>query len=61
MSMSRYTLFNLVNKIQAEPCKHDTVWTGPARTVKHGTHITYCKTKNPIDFQGQESKVKVKR
>ena len=40
-------------------CKHDTDWTIPARTVKLGTHTTYDKRTNPIDFQGQGSKVKV--
>ena len=42
-------------------CKHDTDWTVPARTLKLGTLTTYDKTKNPIDFQGQGSKVKVTR
>ena len=40
-------------------CKHDTDRTVSARTVKLGTHITHDKRKNPIDFQGHESKVKV--
>ena len=40
-------------------CKHDRDWTVPARTVKLGTHTTYDKRTNPIDFQGQGSKVKV--
>ena len=42
-------------------CKHDTDWTVPARVVKLGTHTTYDKRMNPIDFQGKRSKVKVKR
>ena len=40
-------------------CRHDTDRTISARTVKLGTHITYDKRKNPIDFQGHGSKVKV--
>ena len=40
-------------------CKHDTDWTVAARTVKLGTHTTYDKRTNLIDFQGQGSKVKV--
>ena len=40
-------------------CKHDIDQTVSARTVKLGTHITYDKGKNPIDFQGHGSKVKV--
>ena len=40
-------------------CKHDTDRTISAMTVKLGTHITYDKRKNPIDFQGHGSKVKV--
>ena len=40
-------------------CKHDRDWTVPARTVKLGTHTTYDKRTNPIDYQGQGSKVKV--
>ena len=40
-------------------CKHDTDWTVPARTFKFGTLTTYDKRTNPIDFQGQGSKVKV--
>ena len=40
-------------------CKHDTDWTVAARTLKLGTHTTYDKRTNPIDFQGQGSKVKV--
>ena len=40
-------------------CKHDTDWTIAARTVKLGTLTTYDKRTNPIDFQGQGSKVKV--
>ena len=44
-----------------KPCKRDTDWTVPARTVKLGTHTTYDKRKNPIDFQGQGSKVRVTR
>ena len=40
-------------------CKHDTDWTVAARTVKLGTHTTYDKRTNPIDFQGRRSKVKV--
>ena len=39
--------------------KHDRDWTVPARTVKLGTHTTYDKRTNHIDFQGQGSKVKV--
>ena len=42
-------------------CKHDTDWTVPARTFKLGTLTTYDKRRNPIDFQGQGSKVKVTR
>ena len=42
-------------------CKHDTDWTVSARAVKLGTHNTYDKRTNPIDFQGQGSKVKVTR
>ena len=42
-----------------EACKHDRDWTVPVRTVKLGTHTTYDKRTNPIDFQGQGSKVKV--
>ena len=42
-------------------CKHHTDRTLSARTVKLGTHITYDKRKNPIDFQGHGSKVKVTR
>ena len=42
-------------------CRHDTDRTISARTVKLGTHITYDKRKNPIDFQGHGSKVKVTR
>ena len=42
-------------------CKHDTDWTVSARTVKLGTHTTYDKRMNPIDFQGLGSKVKVTR
>ena len=42
-------------------CKHDTDWTVWARTVKLGTLTTYDKRINPIDFQGQGSKVKVTR
>ena len=42
-------------------CKHDTDWTVPARTFKLGTLTTYDKRTNPIDFQGQGSKVKVTR
>ena len=37
-------------------CRHDTDWTVWARTVKLGTHTTYDKRTNPIDFQGQGSK-----
>ena len=44
-----------------KPCKHDTDWTVSARTVKLSTHATYDKKTNPIDFQGQGSKVKVTR
>ena len=40
-------------------CRHDTDRTISARTVKLDTHITYDKRKNPIDFQGHGSKVKV--
>ena len=40
-------------------CKHDTDWTVSARTFKLGTLTTYDNRKNPIDFQGQGSKVKV--
>ena len=40
-------------------CRHDTDQTISARTVKLGTQITYDKRKNPIDFQGHGSKVKV--
>ena len=40
-------------------CRHDTDWTVTARTVKLGTLTTYDKRTNPIDFQGQGSKVKV--
>ena len=40
-------------------CRHDTDRTISARTVKLGTQITYDKRKNPIDFQGHGSKVKV--
>ena len=40
-------------------CKHETDWTIAARTVKLGTHTTYDKRTNPIDFQSQGSKVKV--
>ena len=39
--------------------KQDTDRTVPARTVKLGTHTTYDKRTNPIDFQGHGSKVKV--
>ena len=46
--------------IVVKPCKHDTDWTVSARTVKLGTHTTYDKRTNPIDFQGHGSKVKVK-
>ena len=42
-------------------CKHDTDWTVPARIFKLGTLTTYDKKTNPIDFQGQGSKVKVTR
>ena len=42
-------------------CKHDTDWTIPARILKLGTLTTYDKRTNPIDFQGQGSKVKVTR
>ena len=42
-------------------CKHDTDWTVWARTVKLGSLTTYDKRMNPIDFQGQGSKVKVTR
>ena len=42
-------------------CKHDSDWTLPARTFKLGTLTTYDKRRNPIDFQGQGSKVKVTR
>ena len=42
-------------------CKHDTDWTVSVRTFKLGTHITYDKRMNPIDFQGHMSKVKVTR
>ena len=42
-------------------CKHDRDWTVPARAVKLGIHTTYDKRTNPIDFQGQGSKVKVTR
>ena len=41
----------LVNRIQTEPLQ-----LGPS---KLGTHTTYDKRMNPIDFQGQGSKVKV--
>ena len=40
-------------------CKHDRDWTVPARAVKLGAHTTYDKRTDPIDFQGQGSKVKV--
>ena len=40
-------------------CKHDTDLTVSARTVKRGTRTTFDKRMNPIDFQGQGSKVKV--
>ena len=40
-------------------CKHNTDWTIPARTVKLGTHTTYDKRSNPIDFQGHGSKFKI--
>ena len=40
-------------------CRHDTDWTVPARIFKLGTLTTYDKRTNPIDFQGQGSKVKV--
>ena len=60
VKVTRYTLLlNLVNTIQTEACKHDTDRTISARTVKLCTHITYDKRKNPIDFQGHGSKVKV--
>ena len=39
-------------------CIHDTDRAIPARTVQLGTHTAYDK-RNPIDFQGQGSKVKV--
>ena len=42
-------------------CRPDTDWTIPARTLKLGTLTTYDKRMNPIDFQGQVSKVKVTR
>ena len=42
-------------------CKHDRDWTVPARAVKLGIHTTYDKRTNPIDYQGQGSKVKVTR
>ena len=42
-------------------CRHDTDWTVPARIFKLGTLTTYDKRTNPIDFQGQGSKVKVTR
>ena len=42
-------------------CKHDTDWTVPARTFKLCTLTSYDKRTNPIDFQGQGSKVKVTR
>ena len=42
-------------------CKHDRDWTVPARAVKFGIHTTYDKRTDPIDFQGQGSKVKVTR
>ena len=42
-----------------QACKHNRDRTVPARTVKLGTHTTYDKRMNPIDFQGQGSKVKV--
>ena len=56
VKVTRYTL--LLN-IVVKPCKHDTDWTVSARTVKLGTHTTYDKRTNPIDFQGHGSKVKV--
>ena len=40
-------------------CRHDTEWTVQVRTVKLGTFITYDKRTDPINFQGQGSKVKV--
>ena len=42
-------------------CKHNTDWTVLARTIKLGTVTTYDRRTNPIDFQGQGSKVKVTR
>ena len=47
--------------IVVKPCKHDTDWAVSARTVKFSTDTTYAKRKNPIDFQGHGSKVKVTR
>ena len=37
-------------------CKHNTNWTVSARTIKLGTHTSYDKRSNPIDFQGQRSR-----
>ena len=45
--------------IVVKPCKHDTDWTVPARTIKLSTHTSYDKKTTPIDCQGQGSKVKV--
>ena len=45
--------------IVVKPCKHDTDLTVTARTVKLGTHTTFDKRMNAIDFHGQGSKVKV--
>ena len=49
------------SRSQATHCKHDTDWTVSARTVKLSTDTAYDKRKNPIDFQGHWSKVKVTR
>ena len=48
--LTLYMLASVCGSVH-KPCKHDTDWTVPARSVKLGTHTTYDKRMTPIDFQ----------
>ena len=43
-----------------KPCEHDREKIIKCIYIKLNTHITHDERMNPIDFQGQKSKVKVK-
>ena len=41
------------------PCEHDRDYTVMCFFVKLGRHVNHDERRNPIDFGGQRSKVKV--